>query len=176
MIRNDREALDPRHRRGIEDEFMIAAIALFGFGAATALASLSLPIGTLRAPGSGFFPLVLGLVLAALSVAQGVTLYRAQLERARSEPLSPAAPASPTLGDDTRRVLLFLGAAAGAVALLPLLGYAFASLVLMLSLLRILGLVSWPLVAAISAATALACYLVFVRVLGIPLPSGLPGF
>jgi putative tricarboxylic transport membrane protein len=155
---------------------MIAAIVLFVFGAATVLASLSLPIGTLRAPGSGFFPLLLGLVLAVLSAVQGVTSYRARIRQVRTEPVPAAEPQPRGLGEDTRRVLMFLGAVAAAVALLPLLGYAVASFVLMLALLRILGVASWPLIAAISATTALACYLVFVRVLGIPLPAGLPGF
>jgi putative tricarboxylic transport membrane protein len=154
---------------------MTAAIALFVFGATTVWASLSLPIGTLRAPGSGFFPLMLGLALTALSAAQGVTVYLEQLRQARAASVPPTAPPSWRLGEDTRRVLLFLGSVAVAVALLPLLGYAFASFVLMLALLRILGVASWPLIGAISATTAIACYVVFVRVLGIPLPSGLPG-
>ena len=40
---------------------MTAAISLFVFGAITAALSLQLPLGTLRMPGSGFFPLALGL-------------------------------------------------------------------------------------------------------------------
>jgi hypothetical protein len=73
---------------------MTAAIALFVFGAATALASLYLPLGTMRAPGSGFFPLLLGLMLAALAVSQGVCLCVARLRQARAAPVPPAAPPS----------------------------------------------------------------------------------
>jgi hypothetical protein len=166
---------------------MTAAIALFVFGVATALASLNLPVGTMRAPGSGFFPLLLGLLLAALSVSQGGRVYlerlkqaqAARLRQTQAAPVSPAAPAahpSWRAGEGPRRVLLFMGAVALAVALLPTLGYALTSLLLMLALLRILGLASWRLIGAISAATAIACYLVFVRVLGIPLPAGVAGF
>jgi hypothetical protein len=154
---------------------MTAAIALFMFGAATALASLYLPIGTMRAPGSGFFPLVLGLILAALSMSQGVSIYLARSRQARAASVPLAAPPSPWLGKGTRRAALFMGAVVLAVALLPTLGYALTSLLLMLALLRILSVATWPVIAAISAATAIACYLVFVRVLGIPLPTGLPG-
>jgi hypothetical protein len=154
---------------------MTAAITLFVFGVATVLMSLDLSIGTLRAPGSGFFPLVLGLVLAALAVSQGVTLYLARLRQAQPAPALPAEPPLPWLTEGTRRVLLFMGAVALAVALMPLLGYAFASLILMLTLLRILGVTSWPLVGAISVATAIACHAIFVRLLGIPLPVGMVG-
>jgi hypothetical protein len=155
---------------------MTAAMALFVFGAATALASLYLPVGTLRAPGSGFFPLLLGLMLAALSVSQGVCLYLARLRQVRAASVPPAAPPSQRLDEGTRRMLLFMGAVALAIVLLPTLGYALTSLILMLALLRILGVASWPLVGTISAATAIACHFVFVRALGIPLPAGLPGF
>jgi hypothetical protein len=158
-----------------------AAIVLFLFGVTTALASLALPIGTMRDPGSGFFPLLLGLLLAALAAAQGVSLRRERLKQAQAgqgqaAPAPPPAPASERLSEGTRRVLLFMGVVALAVALLPTFGYALTSLLLMLALLNILGVASWPLIAAVSVATAIACYLVFVRVLGIPLPAGLPGF
>jgi hypothetical protein len=155
---------------------MTAAIALFVFGAATVLMSLNLPLGTMRAPGSGFFPLVLGLMLVAFAASQGICLYLARLRQAQAAPVSSASSSSQWLGEGRRRVLLFMGSVALAVALLPTLGYALTSLLLMLALLRILGVASWPRIGAISAATAIACHLVFVRVLGIPLPAGLPGF
>lgn len=49
---------------------MTAAIVLFLFGVLTAVLSLQLPIGNLRAPGSGFFPFALGLALMGLAAAQ----------------------------------------------------------------------------------------------------------
>jgi hypothetical protein len=160
---------------------MTAAIVLFLFGVATALASLALPIGTMRDPGSGFFPLLLGVLLAALAAAQGVTVHRerlkqAQLGQAQAAPAAPAAPSPPWLDEGALRVLLFMGAVALAVALLSTLGYALTSLLLMIALLLILGIRSWSLIGTVSIATAIACYVVFVRVLGIPLPAGLPGF
>jgi len=155
---------------------MIAVVVLFVFAAATVAAALNLPIGTLRAPGSGFFPLLLGLTLAALAASQGVVLYRARLGQVRTQP-DATVPAPPRrLTDGTRRVLTFTAAVAVALAVLPLLGYALTTLVLMAALLRVLGIVNWPLIGAVSAVTAIACHLVFVRILGIPLPSGLAGF
>ena len=153
---------------------MTAAIVWFVFGVATVLASLTLPLGSVRAPGSGLFPLALGVLLAVLSLAQGVSVYRAQVRQVRAGAAAP--PPVRRLSEETRRVLLFSGAVAAAVALLPVIGYAFTTLVLMAALLRILGIVRWPVVGAVSAATAFACWLVFVRILAIPLPAGLPGF
>jgi hypothetical protein len=154
---------------------MTAAIVWFMFGVATVLASLALPLGSVRAPGSGLFPLALGVLLAVLSLAQGVSVYRAQVRQVRAGAAPPPPPAK-RLSEETRRVLLFSAAVAAAVALLPVIGYAFTTLVLMAALLRILGIVRWPVVGAVSAATAFACWLVFVRILAIPLPAGLPGF
>lgn len=148
---------------------MSAAISMFMFGAITAALSLQLPLGGPRMPGSGFFPLALGLALMALAAGRGVQLYLARPKTAAAE--TPAAPAPP--GDDgaTRRVVLFVAGVIAAVALLQPLGYALSSFLLMLALLQILGLrrrysVS---IALVSAATS---YVVFVHWLRIPLPSG----
>ncbi|MDQ2079306.1 tripartite tricarboxylate transporter TctB family protein [Xanthobacteraceae bacterium Astr-EGSB] len=155
---------------------MTAAVVMFVFGVVTALASLTLPIGTVRAPGSGLFPLALGILLAVLSLAQGVSVYRAQATKARTSTGAPVPPPAKPLSEETRRVLLFAAAVAVAVALLPVIGYGFTILVLMVALLRILGIARWPVVGAVSTATAIACWFVFVRILAIPLPAGLPGF
>ena len=143
---------------------MTAAIALFAFGAVTAALSLQLPLGTLRVPGSGFFPLALGLLLAALAVGQAARVY-----------LAKTAPAAASEEGATRKVVLFMGATALAVALLPYLGYALVGFLLMLALLQVLGMRRVPSVL-IALGTAVACYIVFVRWLRIPLPEGWLGF
>jgi hypothetical protein len=150
---------------------MTAAISLFVFGAITAALSLQLSLGTLRAPGSGLFPLVLGLMLMGLAAGQVVQLRL-------SQPKLPAEPAAaePVGDDSTRRVLLFIGAVAVATALLEPLGYLLVSLLLMLALLQVLAFRRWGLSGWISLLTAGACYMVFVRWLKIPLPSGWFGF
>jgi hypothetical protein len=170
---------EDRHRCSVsrfEDLAMTAAIALFVFAVTTVLTSLTLPLGTMRAPGSGLFPLGLGVLLAALALVQGVGVYRETHRRAPVPPGPPTTTATTKpLREGTRRVLMFLGAVALAVGLLPVIGYALASLVLMAALLRIFGVVRWPVIGALSVATATACWLVFVRILAIPLPTGLPG-
>lgn len=149
---------------------MSAAISLFVFGAITAALSLQLPLGAPRMPGSGFFPLVLGLALMALAAGHGVKLYLARPRAAA--PQAPAAPAAPEGDGATRRVVLFVAGVIAAVALLQPLGYALSSFLLMLVLLQILGLRRWYASGAIALASAAASYVVFVRWLKIPLPSG----
>ena len=45
------------------------AVVFFVFGAITTILSLQMPIGSLRAAGSGLFPLGLGILLMVLSSA-----------------------------------------------------------------------------------------------------------
>jgi hypothetical protein len=160
---------------------MTAAITLFLFGAVTALLSLQLPLGSPHAPGTGAFPLLLGLILAGLALAEAVHLRLSQ-PKTPAAPATPAArtaPAAPAAEQASRedsgmRVLGFMGAVALATALLRPLGYFGASFLLMLALLRGLG-VGWRASGLIAFATALACELVFVHWLNIPLPAGLFG-
>lgn len=146
---------------------MAAAISLFLFGAITAALSLQLPLGTLRLPGSGFFPLALGLALMALAAGHGVKLH---LARPKAAPT--VAPAAPAADGAARRVVLFVAGVIAAVALLKPLGYVFTSFLLMLVLLQILGLRSWYRSASIALVSAAASWVVFVHWLKIPLPSG----
>lgn len=147
---------------------MTAAIALLAFGALTAGLSLQLPLGTLRAPGSGFFPFALGLMLVALA---GAELLRLRLARPKPAPAAPA----PAADGTARRVVLFMAVVAFTTALLQPIGYVGSSFLLMLGLLRVLGL-RWGASALIAALSAAACYALFVLWLRIPMPAGPLGF
>jgi len=149
---------------------MPAAITLFLFGAATAALSFGLPLGTLRAPGSGFFPLVLGLLLMGLAASHGIRLHLARAKPA-AVPTPPAPPAASSDGA-TLRVVLFMGAVALATAVLETVGYATVSFLLMLALLQILGVRKWHVSGLIALVSAGFSQVVFVHWLRIPLPSG----
>ena len=154
---------------------MTAAIAWFVFGAITAALSLQYPLGTLRAPGSGLFPLALGVMLMALAAAHAVKL---RLERPKETPAKPsAAPeaAARARADGRRRVALFVAVMALAIGLLPHIGYVASSGLLMLGLLKVLG-VRWSPALLVAAAAAVAAHFVFVRWLSIPMPPGPLGF
>jgi hypothetical protein len=143
---------------------MVGAAFWFLFGALTAGLSLQLPMGTARLPGTGLFPLALGVALMGLAAVQFAREYRAR--PAEPAPLSPEAAAA------TRRVLLFMAAVAASTALLLPLGYVASSFLLMLALLAVFGLRRWGVAIAIAAGSAAASWVIFVRWLNIPMPSG----
>ena len=149
---------------------MASAIAWFVFGAVTAALSLQYPLGTLRAPGSGFFPLALGALLMGLAAAHA---FRIRLERPAPPP--PTAAVSRRPDEATRRVLLFMGVVAAGTALLQVIGYIASSALLMVGLLRVFG-VRWGASALIAVLSAVASHFLFVRWLGIPMPPGPLGF
>lgn len=146
---------------------MSAAISLFMFGAVTVALSLQLPLGEPRMPGSGLFPLTLGIVLMALAACHGIQLFRA-----RPKPAVTEAPTAPEGDDATQRVALFVAGVVAAVLLLKPLGYALSSFLLMLVLLQILGIRRWHSSMTIAFLSAAACYVVFVLWLKIPMPTG----
>jgi putative tricarboxylic transport membrane protein len=145
---------------------MAASIVWFAFGALTAALSLQLPLGSARTPGTGLFPLALGVGLMALAAGQALREYHAR--RAAPEPAAPAPGEAGARG----RVARFLAAVVVATALLQPLGYVASSFLLMLSLLAVFGLRRRGMAVAIAAASAAASWIIFVRVLGIPMPAG----
>ena len=145
---------------------MVASILVFLFGGITMLLSLQLPLGTLRMPGSGLFPLGLGLILMGLAACQ---ILQPRLRAAAS---AKSGGGGGTADGSAHRVLVFLGIMALATALLDLLGFPLVAFLLMLALLQLLGARRWRDSALIALLTAGASYILFVRWLQIPLPKG----
>ena len=143
---------------------MTPAILLLLFGVVTAGLSLQIRVGTLRAPGSGFFPFYLGLLLILLAAIHLAQLWR----RGRDLPGDEAGVAPQ---GSWQRVLLFLGATVLATGVLTVLGYALVSFLLMVLLLYILGVRRWLHIVVISLCAAGVSYVLFVRWLQIPLPT-----
>lgn len=147
----------------------IGGIILFLFGGATLALSLGMPIGNFRAAGTGLFPMILGILLMVLS---GLFLAGLVAAKRKSPSAPPAVPAEPPFG---RQWAMFMGATVLAVALFGTLGFPLTVFLLMALLLRSLGMRKWGGVALLSLATALSAYALFVKILKIPLPAGLPG-
>jgi hypothetical protein len=141
-----------------------AGILLFLFGVVTAWLSLQIRVGTLRAPGSGFFPFYLGLLLVLLAAVHVARLWTNGGVRSGGE-------AADVRQGSPQRVLVFLAAMALGTGLLPILGYPLIAFLLMVLLLHILGVRPWLRLVTIALCTAGVCYVLFVRWLQIPLPS-----
>jgi hypothetical protein len=158
---------------------MTAAIAQLLLGAITAVLSLQLPLGTLHLPGSGLFPLALGVLLVLLSAIQLGRLLLARRAAAAAAPPAaapqPAAPKPAAPDGAMRRVALFMAVVAASTALLQLVGYVISSLLLMLGLLGVLG-VRWRVAALVAVLSAAGAHVLFVLWLKIPMPPGPLGF
>jgi len=145
------------------------AIVFFLFGAITTILSLQMPIGTLRAAGSGLFPLGLGILLMVLSLAFILkVLWRAEQEK-KEDICAPEEPVSPL------QVIAFLAIIVVTTMLWGTLGFTVVSFLLMLGLLRILGFRQWSLNLTVSLLTSAGSYALFVYGLKIPLPKGFLG-
>lgn len=147
------------------DEILVAFI-IFIFGGITSLLSLGMPIGTFRAPGTGMFPLFLGIALMFLSLlfiskslyeSKKLSLWKSSKTEIHKFPIT---------------LLLFLGAMVLFTIFFNKLGYLLYSFLLMLVLLKILGLRSLVITIILSFSTAIFSYFIFIKLLEIPLPKG----
>lgn len=138
--------------------------------------------------GPGFMPFVAGLALAAFSawacaeiVIRGRRADRATARAAvqpTAEPAAtpaveePPAPAQPADGRTNRKVVLVFGLTVAAAVLTSLTGFLVAFGLLVLVLLAVVERERLWLAASISVAAVTVSWLVFVRLLGVPLPGG----
>ena len=140
----------------------LPALALIALGLAALTEASGLSFGTLRQPGSGFYPTLVSLALIAFgALSLGVA---APAPGSRSAPPGGHA-----------RVWLVVAALAAFVWALKPVGFLLCAAALLLLLLRGIGGVSWLASTAAAALGSVACYALFTR-LGMPLPAGLLGF
>jgi hypothetical protein len=146
------------------DNAAVGAV-IFLFGGVTTVLSLQMPIGTFRMAGTGMFPLCLGVTLMILS---GIFLFQILV---REKPVrAKTAPPGSSLN-----VVVFIGAMVLVTMGFGFLGYPVSAFLLMAILLRGLGMKRWTWTLALSSATAVVCYFLFVLWLQIPLPKGWVG-
>jgi len=142
-------------RRG---ERAIATI-LFGLGAYLVVSSLSMPAGSFSLPGPGFFPRIIGALLAVASV---IAFLRAGPKRAGRGQMLEVGHREVVL------MIVILGLAAGAFVTLG----AWASIAMVGSLgLRVLGKATWSKAVFFGLVAATTGWLIFARLLGLQLPA-----
>jgi hypothetical protein len=134
----------------------VAAVVGIVVGIGAAVLANGYGLGSLRQPGPGLWPFVVGVVITVLSVL--LLLLGRRLTDSEAF---------------TRSSVL---AAAGAVTfvgfglLMPLVGFEIPALVLCVIWLRFLGRESWRSTAIVSVVTTTAFYFLFLYGLRIPLP------
>ena len=130
-------------------------------------ASLRLGVGALHDPGSGFVLFWAGVLLAICSFI----LLGAGLSGKR-EPAQRPDPGNPM---DRRNVPIVMAALIVYCALLPKLGYAISTFLLMAVLFALGRMKPW-MIALASLVTVLLSDYLFAHLLRTPLPKGLWGF
>lgn len=148
----------------------ITGIFLFGLGLAVFLKSLSYPLGTLRKPGGGLFPLIASILLMGLSALLTVQAFRGKgVDRSSQTPFFPEKEAP-------RRIILGFAGLLGYRYLLPVIGFTPSTAAFIFFLSRFLGKYSWVMSIGFAALTALAAYYLFQVWLKIPMPRPVFGF
>jgi len=143
-----------------------AVLLLFGLGAVSQARALRL--GSVAAPGPGFFPFFLAIAVSLVSAALLVTAVRGT---AGPPPHDHGADAAGRL-----RVAGTLGALAVYAVLLEWLGFRLATFALLLFFFAALERQRWLVALGAAAGTALLMDLVFRQWLGVNLPAGAWGF
>ena len=117
-------------------------------------------------PGAGFLPLWLGLAMTALAI---LLLVRATRETGPGDAWLPG-------GRTLLRLVVVVAATAVFVWLIPVLGMTLGTVLFLFGLLRFLEGHGWRVSVGIALATAFVNWLVFIRWLSVPFPTGPLGF
>jgi len=143
---------------------LAAAAILLVFGLIAVSQARTLRLGSIVAPGPGFFPLCLAVAFSLACVGLLVIAARA-----------PAAPAPPASGADAAgrlEAVGTVGALAAYALVLESLGFRLSTFGLLLFFFTALQRQRWLVALVAAAGTALVIDLVFRRWLGVNLPSG----
>jgi putative tricarboxylic transport membrane protein len=143
---------------------LAAAAVLLVFGVVAVSQARALRLGSIAAPGPGFFPLGLAVALSLVSAGLLVAAARA-----------PAAPAPPVAGTGAGRRLEVVGTLAALLAYaltLETLGFRLATFGLLLFFFKALQRQRGLVALGTAVGTALLIDVVFRRWLGVNLPAG----
>lgn len=123
--------------------------------------ALKLPFGRTNAPGAGFFPAVLAVLLAVVALAGLIAALRAGGKQK---------------GEDSRlvwkKIILTVTALLVFALIFERVGYLATTFLFVAFLLRIVEGRSWAQACAVALSASLASYIIFGLLLGAPLPAG----
>ncbi len=130
-------------------------------------AARSLPFGSLGRPGSGFFPLLIGVLL-------GVLCLILLLKRWKTPMITRAKGEAALTGK--KRVAMAFTALLIYDLLLEKMGFLFCTFFLMFFMLKTVGGRKWFYALWVSVLTAAMSFIIFQELLHSPLPPGILGF
>ncbi len=138
---------------------------ILAFGIVALTGSVQLGFGSLSLPGAGLFPFFAGLMIV---IAAPIVIVNSIISGASASEFILKKDAIRTLAG---AITVF----AGWILAMPTLGYVVVTFAAALALAKLLGLEGWLKPLALSAATSLATYILFDRLLYLDLPRGLLG-
>jgi len=138
----------------------IGGLIIIAFGAGYLLAAISMPSATIGDPlGHKTFPVILG----GLMIFLGSSLL---VKPGRDTEFSP-------LKRTFISVILLAGLLGGYGYSLPILGYPLGTFLFLFITSRLIGERSWILGLLLSAGLSLGIFIIFTKILDIPLPLGI---
>jgi putative tricarboxylic transport membrane protein len=143
----------------------LLALGFLVLGGAAILGSLALPFGSTAHPGAGFYPLLVGIALTALSLSFLKPDRKGRISAEEMEPFPR--------GKDRNRVATVAVTLILFAILLKPLGYGISSALLLIVVLKSLGMREWFRILLIAAAVSAVSYFLFASILGVPLPRGI---
>ena len=131
--------------------------------------SISLGLGSVMEPGTGFMPFAMGLVMIGLAIALFVESYF-EMRKKPSQKVS--------LWSEVywKRVVYITVIMLSYALLLPKLGFLLDTFLVMVFLLKSGEPVKWPAAIVVGALTAVVSYVIFVVWLNVSFPTGLLSF
>lgn len=148
----------------------VTGVIFLAIGVAVCLTSLTYPVGTLQKPGGGFFPLLASILLLVLSVIFTVQGFAAaKRQEFSSVNFFPNKKAF-------QRMLCGIGALIAYRYLIPIIGFAPATVFLIFFLSRFLEGHSWFKSILFSLATGALAYYLFQVILKIAMPIPMIAF
>src|SRR5262245_34883622 len=146
----------------MQKDALVTSILFLMLALGAFIESMKLPFGRVSAPAAGFFPAILAVLLALISLFIFVEALRGSHDRApQGEPLK------------WKKILLTLGSLLVFGFVFERLGYLLATFLFILFLLRAVERQSWRLTLSVAFSASLVSYIVFGLLLGTPLPAGL---
>jgi hypothetical protein len=149
----------------------LAALAALAASGLYLWHALGFPLGTVAAPGAGFFPVATGTFLVLVTAVLTVQAFRRRLPGTGARlPPDEGSPAGAW-----KRVATAMAGLVGFCALLPWAGYPVAAFAFVTVLLGRLGGGGWAGAVLGGLLTAVLSHYLFTVLLGVPLPRGLFG-
>ncbi len=148
----------------------VSGIFLFLLGLGVCWKSLTYPLGSLRRPGGGLFPLIASILLMGLSaIITGQAFWGKDSGKGPQTQFFPGKEALP-------RISFGFAALLGYRYLLPVIGFAPATCSFIFVLSKFLGKYGWKASLSFSLVTAVIAYFLFEVWLRIPMPRSMIRF